>query len=301
MPISNYPKGFADGVNIRGVPILNTYPGVVYWVDSVYGSNGNTKGTFDRPFATIDYAIGRCTASRNDVILVKPGHSETISAAAGIAADVIGVTILGLGNGTLRPIVTFSATASTFTVTAANVTIANIQFQNAIDSLVSGIPITAAGCSITGCAFTQPTITNDALMWILTTTAADDLIVQGNTFRQSNAGPTECIRLVGADRAMITDNYIIGSYSTAAINGITTASTELLIARNTICNSVTDKLAIDLVAACTGRIEYNSGTVVSTAAITDANIIDAANCQLAQNYFSDAVGETGKLIGTVSA
>ncbi|MCK4815623.1 hypothetical protein KA005_07630, partial [bacterium] len=74
MPISNYPKGFANGINLRGLPILNTYPGKVFWVDSETGSDGN-KGTFDRPFGTIDYAVGRCTADRGDVILVKANHS----------------------------------------------------------------------------------------------------------------------------------------------------------------------------------------------------------------------------------
>ena len=56
-----------------------------------------------------------------------------------------------------------------------------------------------------------------------------------------------------------------------------------------------------MVAASTGGIEYNSGQTVSTAGITDANIIVAANCQLTQNYCSDQVGETGKLVGVVSA
>ena len=79
MPISNYPNGFANGVNIRGVPVLNTYGGNVFWVDSGAGSNGN-KGTFDRPWATIDYSIGKCTASNGDVVMVKPGHAETLAA-----------------------------------------------------------------------------------------------------------------------------------------------------------------------------------------------------------------------------
>lgn len=302
---------FPHGVSSFGVPVYGVtgdiIVGNIYWVGSVAGSSWvagvdtDGLGTKEKPFKTIDYAIGKCKANNGDVIYVLPGHTETISAAAGIAADVAGISIIGLGNGVIRPIVTFSTTTSTLTGTAANVSIRNIQFQNAIDSLVSGIAVSAAGFSIQNCSFTQPTATNDALMWILTTAAADDIVIQGNTFRQSNAGPTECIRLVGADRAKILDNYIIGSYSTAAINGITTASLEILIARNTICNSVTDALLIDLVAGCTGRIEYNTGTVVSTAGWTAANICDAANCQLAENYVSDAVGETGKLLGTVSA
>jgi len=256
----------------------------------------------DHLFTAVNTAVAECTANRNDKIIALPGYTETISTAAGIAMSVAGVDLIGVGRGTIKPIITFSSsTASTLTMTAANCGISGIQFQNAKDSLVSGIVISAAGCAVENSQFTQPTSTNDALIWILTTAAADDLLIKGNDFRQSHAGPTECVRLVGADRAKILDNYIIGSYSTAAINGITTESLEILIARNTICNSVTDALVIDLVANCTGRIVGNNGTVVSTGAITDANVIDAANCQLAENYFSDAAGETGKLIGTASA
>jgi hypothetical protein len=224
-----------------------------------------------------------------------------ISAAAGIAADVAGVSVVGLGTGTARGKITFSATGSTLAVTAANFMLKNLQLQNAIDSLVNAIPVSAAGFQLVDCELSQPTNANDALIWVITTAAGTDMIIMGNTVRQSHSGPTECIRLVGADRAKIINNFIMGSYSTAAINSITTLSAEVLIARNTICNSVIDAKAIAMLAASTGRIEYNTGTVASTAGITDANIIVAANCQLAQNYFSDAAGETGKLVGVVSA
>ena len=127
---SNYPNGFANGVTIRGMPLLQVHPGEVFWVNNsgvlakggVGGSDGN-DGSYRRPFATIDYAIGKCTASRGDIIAVMPGHEEDIDAAAGIALDVAGVAIIGLGSAALRPKITFSATASTMTVTAANCSI----------------------------------------------------------------------------------------------------------------------------------------------------------------------------------
>jgi len=255
----------------------------------------------DHIFTTVNAAVAKCVADRNDKIIALPGYTETIAAAGGITLGTAGVELVGVGMGVNTPIITFSATDSTLLATGANVGISGMQFQNAKDALVSGIVVSAAGFSLKGCQFTQPTSTNDALIWIITSAGADDMVIQGNDFRQSHAGPTECIRLVGADRAKILDNFIIGNYSTAAINGITTASLEILIARNTICNGDTDKLAIDLVVNCTGRIEYNSGTVVSTGSTSDLAIIDAAKCQLAENYFSDTDRQTGKLIGTVSA
>ena len=77
MPISNYNR-FPNGVNIANMNVLNTYAGNVYWVDSGTGSNGN-KGTYRQPLATIDNAIGKCSANNGDIIVVFPGHSGTVS------------------------------------------------------------------------------------------------------------------------------------------------------------------------------------------------------------------------------
>ena len=303
MGITNFPNGISSfGMPVVGGGHIPFTTGSYFFVSSVTGSDSNPTGADpDHPFATIDYAIGKCTASKGDVIVVMPGHSETIAIAGGITADVIGVSIVGVGAGTLRPIISWSATDSTLLITAANVTFDNFQFQCAKDSLVSGISSTAAGTAIRNSVFTSPTSTDDALIWVITSAAADDFVFENNAVYSDHAGPTEVIRLVGADRAKILNNYIKASASTAVINGITTESLDILIKGNTLCNSVIDKLLIDLVASCTGRIELNNGTVVSTAAWAAAAICDAANCQLAENYVSDAVGETGKLLGTVSA
>src|SRR3990167_7067382 len=106
MPRSNFPRGFAVGVTIRGVPLIQTNPGQVYWVyngtallpGQIGGSDGN-KGTFDQPFSTLDYAVSRCVADRGDIIFVKPGHAETIATATALAIDVAGVAVIGLGRG----------------------------------------------------------------------------------------------------------------------------------------------------------------------------------------------------------
>src|SRR3990170_2889471 len=125
---SNYPAGF-NNVTIRGVPITQAHPGQVYWVSNattsllpgqVGGSDGN-PGSFSAPFSTLDYAIGRCTAGRGDIIFIKPGHAETITSATTIALDVAGVAIVGLGNGSARPTFTFTtANTATIGVSAAN-------------------------------------------------------------------------------------------------------------------------------------------------------------------------------------
>lgn len=52
--------------------------------------------------ATIDAANNLCTANAGDLILVAPGHTETLTA-TDITLDIAGVTVLGLGSGSLRP------------------------------------------------------------------------------------------------------------------------------------------------------------------------------------------------------
>lgn len=305
MGFSNAPNGLTS----FGMPVVpqagnDIFTGNVFFVGSAASNdsdNAQPPGNLSYPFSTINYAISQCTANNGDLIIVLPSHVETLTATATIAANKAGVQIVGVGCCTNRPQINFTATSSIVTVSAANVTFRNINFTCGVDSVVTGISVQAAGFRLIDCDFTSPTSTNDMLIWVLTTTAGTDMTIQGCNFRQNHAGPTECIRLNGSDRTKIINNYITGSYSTAAINSITTLSAEVLISGNRITNSVTDGKWIAMHANATGGIQYNSGSTVSTAGITDANIIVAGKCQLTQNYCSDADGETGKLVGTASA
>lgn len=307
---ASFPNGFVNPVLIRGVPILNTYPNNVYWVNSVTGSSSNSGKTPSYPLATITQALAKCTASKGDVILCMPGHAETVDAAADIVFNKIGVTCVGMGSGTLRPTITFATdTAADIDIDAANTSIINFRFVNNIAALAAPIDVNAAGFEMVNCDFYCTTATTDFNITVITDANANDMVISGCNFYYeysladtavSNTS-TECIRLVGADRAVIVGNKIHGNFTTAVINGITTESLDVLIAGNDISNFQTDKLHIDLVANCTGRVNYNTGTATSTGAITYSNIYDIANCQAAENYVSDAVQEVGKLMGTVSA
>lgn len=148
---SNFPNGFLNGVVIRGMPLLQLHPGKVFWVNNsgvlpekgISGSNGN-DGSYLRPFSTIDYAIGRCTASRGDLIVVMPGHSETITTDGGIALDVAGVGIVGIGHGDLRPkIVLDTAAAAAVTISAANCMMSNLILEASFADVTNAIDVTA--------------------------------------------------------------------------------------------------------------------------------------------------------------
>lgn len=249
-----------------------------------------------RYFSTIAAAIAACTANSGDTIFVLPGHTETISAAAGIAISKAGVSIVGLGNGATRPTITFdTATTATMTITAANVTIDNFIFTQAFDAIVSPIVISAAGVTIKNCYFMVANATYQATQMILTTAAADNLTIVNNRFiGTADAGTTAAITLVGGDNANISDNDFIGAYSSGvgAIRSITTLNTNCVIRRNTIVNATASATkGITLLTGSTGIITENKFGIGSGAAPITA---DAA--WWAGNWSAAAVGTNGTLV-----
>ena len=95
----------ADKLKINSMiqAAINT-TGDVYYVHSTNGSDGGGKNgkSPDSPFASIDYAVGKCTASQGDVIVVMTGHTESVVTDGGLTVDVAGITIVGLGEGDSR-------------------------------------------------------------------------------------------------------------------------------------------------------------------------------------------------------
>ena len=167
---SVFPGGF-NSVTIRGVPIVQSHPGRVFWVSNstttpldgqLGGADGNGQGTFNKPFATLNYAVTQCIANRGDVIFIKPNHAETIATASAITLGVAGVAVIGLGTGSSRPTFTWSAAASTINVTANNISLQNL------------LCISTMATPFTTTAFT-----------VLTTVVAKDFIIDNCEFRDS--------------------------------------------------------------------------------------------------------------------
>lgn len=213
MSVSNYPKGFADGVALRNLPIFETFGGNVFWVNSATGGNGN-KGTRDRPFATLDYAIGRCSANNGDVIMLAPNHAETITGAAGIAADVAGITVLGLGIGNQRPrFLMDGGTSVTFAITAADFYIENCVFASGHSNVVACFTTTKAHTKIIRCEFENNTTNEDFLTCVKATSTTDNdsdgLAVIGCRWITSDADDLEFIEINATLNGLIVrDNFV---------------------------------------------------------------------------------------------
>lgn len=181
---SNYPGGFTDGITVRGMPLQVAHPGEIFWVNNstvlakggVGGSNGN-DGSYRRPFSTIDYAIGRCTANRGDIILVMPGHAENLAGAGVIAADVAGIAIVGLGTGTKMPTLSWTGASATLAISAANISFVNMKFVANVADVTTMFDITGGGdgLSFEKCVWTDTSTVLNAVNFITLATGADDM------------------------------------------------------------------------------------------------------------------------------
>lgn len=234
---SNYPNGFANGVTIRGVPLLQTNPGQVFWVSNATtllpgqrgGSNGN-KGTFDSPFSTLDYAIGRCTANRGDIIMIKPGHAETVSSATALALDVAGVAIIGLGVGSNRPTFTLdTATTATIGVTAANMSMVNCIITANFADIVSAFTVTADDFTLDRCDILA-TATNMNFLHVIDTNTTDnsaDGLTVTNCYWHEPDAATLAFALVDSTQARwnISDNVMVNGNATADTAALFTIAT----------------------------------------------------------------------------
>lgn len=226
-----------------------------------------------RTFSTITTALAACTASAGDVIYVAPGYTETITGAAGTAISKAGVTIIGLGMGTLRPTITFTtAVAASFDVTAANVSISNMVFTCGIDAQTAMINVTGADVSFINCEFNTNSGTVGAILGILTAATATRLIVDDCRFLGPaiNAGTTTTAQIkheVGVDY-QIKNSYFTGKMTQAILNATTVLRGAIQSNRFVIA---TGTVAITMAAASTpfitnNRINVPSGTTPVTAA-----------------------------------
>ena len=215
---------FGSGMpTFNGIPMLGSvsYSGNTYWVDDgdAKASNGN-PGTADRPFATLDYAVGKCTANNGDVIYVKEGHTEVVTAAGGLDLDVAGITIIFLGNGTNRGSITFSTVVGAdMDVDAANITMINPRFIAGIDALTGPIDVNAANFQMFDATWEDGTTINTTDC-LVADANADELLVDGFTFIDGDAAGTQkqsFIQVAAATRPTLKRIRCTGDFGTGII------------------------------------------------------------------------------------
>jgi hypothetical protein len=246
-------------------------------------------------------AYAAVTASNYDVIVMKAGHAETMSTNTGWTFAKAGMTLVGLGRGGDRPILTLTGTtaAATIGVTAANQTFHNFIVKIGTTELVACWTISAAYCTIDAVDFVENTTAFQALSYILTTAAGDYLVVRNCDIRQVTAatGNAPCISLVGADDVTIENNRIfwIGANNaiTSGIQSVTTVALRALIKDNFIhITGGANVLGITMLASSTGLAVRNCVATTKTAV---AGSIALAGLYGIENYATETVNTNGIL------
>lgn len=271
--------------------------GDVWYVDSATGTDGAGYGRNpDAPLATVDYAVGLCTASKGDTIYVMPGHAETISGATGLVLDVAGVRVVGMGWGALRPTFTFSNTASILSITAANCAVENIRIVGNVDNIVTGISLGASadGAVLRNVVMIDGAANKEFLIGIAIAAACHNVTLDGVQFFGLGGGATGCVVTAGSSDNLIMRNcYMQGTFSGSLVDGSAAALVNQFIASNILLNYDTSAgLVYKGHASSTGALVYNfvGGAKNNTQTV---NTVTAMHC--AENYGTDVAATSAIL------
>lgn len=278
--VSQYPGGFANGITIRGVPLQILHPGKVFWVNNssvlapggIGGSDGN-DGSYLRPFSTLDYAIGKCTANRGDVIVLMPGHAENLATAGAIVSDVAGVAVVGLGAGSKRPKFSWTAAAADWDMTVANLTFYNVEFQANFADVTSGIDISGVqGITFDSCFFTEAGTDLNWVEVVNVATGASELTFANCKFITNDAANDSHIAMVATDGFYVDNCYFAANTAQTSVVGLVYASgnvTNAIITNSRFRSNIDGALWVDFDgAACSGFVDNCYVSSIDTAGAT---------------------------------
>lgn len=285
--------------------------GNTFFVDSTNGSNtaGGTWGqSWNTPYATVNYAISKCTTGAGDVILIAAAHAETISATSTASGSSTGqfcidkgdVSIIGMGRGTKRPTFTLTTAAAAgikVVGTSPNVLLANLVFKTYYTGGITAVIAAAANCyglTIENCMFYETANTQEALVAITLASAMEDVTIRGCKFHNIDGGDaTAVIKTAGtAPRLKIYDNWFRGDWSAPVLDLDAGHVYDVDIHDNVINNiDAAAGVVIALSSSGTGAICDN---LIHTGLPTSAPITAVA-CLIGPNTITFDEGPTGGL------
>lgn len=265
-----------------------------------------------RFFATIDAAVGACTASAGDVIFVLPGHTETITAAGTLALDVAGITVIGLGRGSLRPVLNYTtAAAASVTVGAADITVENLRFTAGFADITVAVDVGAAtDFTMKNCEWTEPTADQNFLIGVRTDTtanSADGLTIQDCRYIVTDVVNTNWIYFRNNNaRVSVDNNYIfMGVNDAQTIIRVNTgnALTQVHVVGNYVrrLQTTSEYITDDIDGIFIGsNTTTNSGIVANNfvhhADLSTAVLVSLTGVAMIENYGTPSVTASGFLV-----
>lgn len=304
---------FPHGITSRGVPILGSVDGSiivgnVFFVCSVAspdsgeswsaGVDSTSNGDKLQPFATIDYAIGKCKANNGDVIFALPGHIENVGSAGALDLDVAGVTVVFLGNGNKKATINFrTVVGADMDIDAANINLVNPRFTASIDALTGPIDVNSADFKMFNAKWYDGTAI-DTTDCIVADANATRITIDGwkyfvgdglGTQKQSN------IQIAAAINPILRNIDIVGDFATGNIeNG--TAWANAILEDITINNkNAIPTVGILLQATSTGTATNTNVRVASGTTYVTAN----NDMQWFESFGTGTDATAGEKIGTI--
>jgi hypothetical protein len=244
------------------------HTGNTWYVNSAAAAGGSGD-SWGSAFTTLTAALAASVT--DDVILIAPGHAESIPSIAFIAINK-SVTIIGMGIGRRRPTFTWTtAITASISITASNVFISNIVFDGTgFDAITTMFLVTGSDVTFSNCEFDIANATNQVALGITvgvaTTGGVNRFKFYGNNVHGTlNAGCTNFIQIVGVATFQndfeFIGNSIIGAFTTTlgCINNITVACINMVIRENVMVNSTASATkCVVLLTGSTALIMRNS-------------------------------------------
>ena len=272
-------------------------PGRIFYVDSETPGAGDGR-TWATAMATLDAAIDLSTVDdRGDTIYIAAGHTETVTSDFA-DIDAGGLTIIGLGNGKLRPYFDYTTgTTSSLLVEADDILIKNLWFHANIDSIAVAIEVKTGSLDVTieDCLFTTQSATDEFDICIDHAAGNHGAVVRNCEFRMGAAEAVSAVHFIDAHYAIIEDNIVTGDYSTACLHNESTASDHIIVRNNELFNGTIGggenaQPGIEFKADTSGMI-INNNIVALLDSPSEA--IVALDCYLFNNKYNGLESSNG--------
>ncbi len=269
----------------------NLGTGVIFFVDDSGSDEGASNGSVATPFATLDYAIGKCgespaAASTGCTIFLMEGHTENLTAANSVDVDVAGVKVIGLGTGGLRPTFNGTVVAGEYNIDAANHYLENVLFTTDVESTAL-IELTANADGFHANNIEMREGGDTPVLMIDMVGQADGVIIENSVFRCPTADKCDSaidLSALTPDRFTYRHNLVYGDFDLAGMFG-TGAATNVDIHNNRITNLLTGAHAVEFTAASLGWFTDNH---LATDLIATA--LDSGSLNTSGNLWNDSTG-----------
>lgn len=255
---------------------------VVAYVRSTGAQNGDLPEVVTNLVSTIAAGVAKCRSNMNDIVMVLPGHTETLTGTSNLFTPVAGAQVIGCGRpgATNNPNVTIGATGAGIALSAANMSIVGLNINSSTAAVTGAVVVTGAGVTLAN-----------------------------NFFSFTGAlGANAAITVTGAASFVMRDNYLAATTTLALVNVTGAGSTDLMIMGNAFrqtnaAGTSANYVALANTSGISGIVGYNSGKTAASLTTPGTGFsVDGANIRInvinVENYCTDGDVGTAAVIAT---